>query len=434
MTVTDRPRSTPRSSPSGRRAGRLLGAAGRRRPPASRASASAAGYAVAAAGPPRRRRRRSPFRGAAPGRDHHPRAGPAALRRVRRDHRRPGRRSRACCSAGPRAAERMTRGRGGGAGRRGQPATRRRRRPTPARRSACPPSSLTLTFGFGAVAVRRQLGPRRASGPPRSPTLPTFPGDELDPALSGGDLCVQACANDPQVAVHAIRNLARIGFGTTAVRWSQLGFGRTSSTSTRAGHAAQPVRLQGRHPQPQGRGHRPLLDQQSGCSPATGRRGSTGGTLPGGPPDPDAHRDLGPHVAGRAGEHHRPEQGRGRAARAGRRVRRSTSNLADPTASRDPGDAHIRLAVGAEPRRRADPAPRLQLRRRQRRAGPPQRGPVLHRATSATRTRQFVPMQRALAGKDRMMEYIEHTGLGGRTRSRAGWGRRTTGGQALLEA
>jgi deferrochelatase/peroxidase EfeB len=31
--------------------------------------------------------------------------------------------------------------------------------------------------------------------------------------------------------VHAIRNLARIGFGTVSVRWSQLGFGRTSSTS-----------------------------------------------------------------------------------------------------------------------------------------------------------------------------------------------------------
>ena len=49
---------------------------------------------------------------------------------------------------------------------------------------------------------------------------------------SDGDLCVQACADDPQVAVHAIRNLARIAFGRAAVRWSQLGFGRTSSTST----------------------------------------------------------------------------------------------------------------------------------------------------------------------------------------------------------
>ena len=32
--------------------------------------------------------------------------------------------------------------------------------------------------------------------------------------------------------MHAVRNLVRIGFGTTAVRWAQLGYGRTSSTST----------------------------------------------------------------------------------------------------------------------------------------------------------------------------------------------------------
>ena len=31
--------------------------------------------------------------------------------------------------------------------------------------------------------------------------------------------------------MHAIRNLVRIGFGKVSVRWSQLGFGRTSSTS-----------------------------------------------------------------------------------------------------------------------------------------------------------------------------------------------------------
>ena len=55
---------------------------------------------------------------------------------------------------------------------------------------------------------------------------------QLDPAISGGDLCIQACANDPQVAVHAVRNLVRLGAGVVSVRWSQLGFGRTSSTST----------------------------------------------------------------------------------------------------------------------------------------------------------------------------------------------------------
>ncbi|MEO6509754.1 MAG: Dyp-type peroxidase, partial [Nocardioides sp.] len=93
-----------------------------------------------------------------------------------------------------------------------------------------PPSGLTITFGFGPSFFEKLgLGDRK---PAALADLPHFPGDHLEPARSGGDLCVQACAQDPQVAVHAVRNLARLGFGTVAVRWSQLGFGRTSSTST----------------------------------------------------------------------------------------------------------------------------------------------------------------------------------------------------------
>ncbi|RSS34998.1 iron uptake transporter deferrochelatase/peroxidase subunit [Streptomyces sp. WAC08241] len=92
------------------------------------------------------------------------------------------------------------------------------------------PSRLTLTIGFGPSLFDGRFGleDRR---PGALIDLPRFPGDNLDPARSGGDLCVQACADDPQVAVHAIRNLARIGFGKVAVRWSQLGFGKTSSTT-----------------------------------------------------------------------------------------------------------------------------------------------------------------------------------------------------------
>jgi deferrochelatase/peroxidase EfeB len=97
-----------------------------------------------------------------------------------------------------------------------------------------PPSGLTLTFGFGPTLFEKDGKDRfglRARKPKVLERLPHFPADNLDPARSDGDLAVQACANDPQVAVHAIRNLARIGFGTVAVRWNQLGFGRTSSTS-----------------------------------------------------------------------------------------------------------------------------------------------------------------------------------------------------------
>lgn len=93
---------------------------------------------------------------------------------------------------------------------------------------------LTLTFGFGPDLFEKD-GKARFGLEGRRPEalidLPHFPGDDLDPGRTGGDIVVQACADDPQVAVHAIRNLARIGFGQTRVRWSQLGFGRTSSTS-----------------------------------------------------------------------------------------------------------------------------------------------------------------------------------------------------------
>jgi len=92
-----------------------------------------------------------------------------------------------------------------------------------------PSSALTLTIGFGpSLFDRFGIANRR---PAALADLPKFTNETMDPARSGGDICVQACANDPQVAVHAIRNLARVGFGTVAVRYSQLGFGRTSSTT-----------------------------------------------------------------------------------------------------------------------------------------------------------------------------------------------------------
>ncbi|WP_369140244.1 iron uptake transporter deferrochelatase/peroxidase subunit [Modestobacter versicolor] len=99
-----------------------------------------------------------------------------------------------------------------------------------------PASGLTLTVGFGPTLFTTADGVDRFGLAARRPAplapLPAFPGDAIDEAISGGDLCVQACANDPQVAVHAIRNLVRLGAGVVSVRWSQLGFGRTSSTSS----------------------------------------------------------------------------------------------------------------------------------------------------------------------------------------------------------
>jgi deferrochelatase/peroxidase EfeB len=93
------------------------------------------------------------------------------------------------------------------------------------------PSRLTVTIGFGpSLFDRHGLGLRRKR-PPALREIPPLPADELNGQESGGDVCVQACSDDPQVAFHAVRNLARIGRGTVVMRWSQLGFGRTASTS-----------------------------------------------------------------------------------------------------------------------------------------------------------------------------------------------------------
>jgi deferrochelatase/peroxidase EfeB len=96
-------------------------------------------------------------------------------------------------------------------------------------------SNLTLTIGFGPSLFVDADGNDRFGLADQQPsvlrTLPHFPGDNLSPQRSGGDLCVQACADDPVVAVHAVRNLARLAFGFASIRWSQLGFGRSASTS-----------------------------------------------------------------------------------------------------------------------------------------------------------------------------------------------------------
>jgi len=104
-----------------------------------------------------------------------------------------------------------------------------------------PAARLTLTVGFGPSLFDGRFG-LGAGRPKALADLPAFPGDALDPARSGGDLCVQACADDAQVAFHAIHNLARLGLGAVALRYLQLGFGRTASAG---GDSATPRNLLG---------------------------------------------------------------------------------------------------------------------------------------------------------------------------------------------
>jgi deferrochelatase/peroxidase EfeB len=89
------------------------------------------------------------------------------------------------------------------------------------------PSRLTITFGVGPTLFAKDGIDRLGLQPARPAALadlPSFEHDALDPAASGGDLCIQACADDAQVAVHAVRELLRLGHGLVRVRWSQPGF------------------------------------------------------------------------------------------------------------------------------------------------------------------------------------------------------------------
>jgi deferrochelatase/peroxidase EfeB len=112
------------------------------------------------------------------------------------------------------------------------------------------PRRLTLTFGFGPGLFEKDGKDRyrlKSKRPGALVDLPRFNGDQLVPGRTGGDLCIQACANDPAVTFHAVRQLARIaapndaanGYGgkragaanaydakpgTAVLRWIQAGF------------------------------------------------------------------------------------------------------------------------------------------------------------------------------------------------------------------
>jgi deferrochelatase/peroxidase EfeB len=94
-----------------------------------------------------------------------------------------------------------------------------------------PASRLTITIGYGPSLFDHRFG-LQGRKPAALAQLPPLPNEELDPDYTGGDLCVQACSDDPLVAFHAVRNLARIGMGVVEHNWMELGFGRTSTTST----------------------------------------------------------------------------------------------------------------------------------------------------------------------------------------------------------
>jgi deferrochelatase/peroxidase EfeB len=87
---------------------------------------------------------------------------------------------------------------------------------------------LTVTVGLGPALFDSRFG-LAAQRPALLKQLPHLPSDQLQSEYTGGDLCLSACADDPQVAYHAIRNLSRMARGTATTRWTVTGFGRASA-------------------------------------------------------------------------------------------------------------------------------------------------------------------------------------------------------------
>jgi deferrochelatase/peroxidase EfeB len=97
------------------------------------------------------------------------------------------------------------------------------------------PARLTITIGYGPSLFDARFG-LAARKPAALAELPRFATDNLQPALCGGDLALQVCADDAQVAFHAHRQLVRLARELVTLRWSQSGF-----RGPQLGDAAKPL-------------------------------------------------------------------------------------------------------------------------------------------------------------------------------------------------
>ncbi len=81
-----------------------------------------------------------------------------------------------------------------------------------------PAGALTVTLGLGPGLFGERFG-LAGRRPVALADLPAFPGDALEPAWTGGDLCLQVCAGEAARAEDAIGRLV----SAARVRWRQRG-------------------------------------------------------------------------------------------------------------------------------------------------------------------------------------------------------------------
>jgi deferrochelatase/peroxidase EfeB len=86
-----------------------------------------------------------------------------------------------------------------------------------------PARQIAFVVGFGSSLFDGRFG-LAAQRPRGLVAMPSFPDDELDPALCGGDLSVQICAEDADTVMHALRDITKHTRDGIQPRWRIDGF------------------------------------------------------------------------------------------------------------------------------------------------------------------------------------------------------------------
>jgi deferrochelatase/peroxidase EfeB len=86
-----------------------------------------------------------------------------------------------------------------------------------------PADGLTVTLGLGASLFDDRYGIANRK-PVHLVEMTSFPNDNLNPDLTGGDLLLQICAGSSDTAIHALRDIAKHTRAGMQINWRMDGF------------------------------------------------------------------------------------------------------------------------------------------------------------------------------------------------------------------
>ena len=87
-----------------------------------------------------------------------------------------------------------------------------------------PADGLTITLGLGASLFANASFGIAATRPRHLTAMTSFPNDNLQPAITGGDMLLQICAGQPDTVIHALRDIAKHTRGALQIQYRMDGF------------------------------------------------------------------------------------------------------------------------------------------------------------------------------------------------------------------